>query len=225
MARRKIREIVDRYMGVQGPVDAEDLDQLASEQKGKKAKFLGTDEQGLPAISTASDDEISTSVERAAVELGEKPFLDDGEMTVIVLPGYEEAGRTAVEGRLPGMPVRTGTRYETDSLPARLMQTASSLSGQMKDSSSKEMKALAEKTKKSKEAQQGAPANLIAIGSRGEDVKALQKKLVEEGLLSEEMDVDGIFGPRTQAAVRKLQKKKGLSPDGIVGPQTMKALA
>lgn len=32
--------------------------------------------------------------------------------------------------------------------------------------------------------------------------------------------VDGIFGPKTQAAVIELQRQFGLSVDGIVGPQT-----
>lgn len=53
-------------------------------------------------------------------------------------------------------------------------------------------------------------------GSRGDEVKILQQKL--------NVDVDGIFGPKTEAAVKDFQKKKGLDVDGIVGPKTWAAL-
>jgi len=36
--------------------------------------------------------------------------------------------------------------------------------------------------------------------------------------------VDGVFGPRTEAAVKALQASKGLSQDGIVSPATWTAL-
>jgi peptidoglycan hydrolase-like protein with peptidoglycan-binding domain len=38
------------------------------------------------------------------------------------------------------------------------------------------------------------------------------------------LDVDGIFGPQTEAAVRGFQQNENLSVDGIVGRQTWTAL-
>lgn len=59
-------------------------------------------------------------------------------------------------------------------------------------------------------------ARLLRRGDRGEDVRALQKKLG--------VTADGIFGPATEAAVKAVQKKNGLAVDGIAGPKTMAAL-
>jgi peptidoglycan hydrolase-like protein with peptidoglycan-binding domain len=49
-------------------------------------------------------------------------------------------------------------------------------------------------------------------GSRGDFVKTAQGKV--------EVPVDGVFGPRTEAAVRDFQRQHNLNPDGIVGPKT-----
>ncbi|MEW6623193.1 MAG: spore cortex-lytic enzyme [Bacillota bacterium] len=59
-------------------------------------------------------------------------------------------------------------------------------------------------------------------GSRGADVKELQRSLNDQGFNAGR--VDGIYGPRTAAAVRNLQKDKGLTPDGIAGPSTLALL-
>ena len=40
----------------------------------------------------------------------------------------------------------------------------------------------------------------------------------------DDLDVDGIFGPKTEAAVRGFQQNENLSVDGIVGKQTWTAL-
>ena len=58
-------------------------------------------------------------------------------------------------------------------------------------------------------------------GSRGEMVRQIQKALAGAGL---RVIVDGNFGPITEEAVKEFQKKKGLTPDGIVGPATLALL-
>ncbi len=60
-------------------------------------------------------------------------------------------------------------------------------------------------------------------GDRGEDVKVLQRALKRAGY--DAGTIDGIFGPRTEAAVRAFQRANGLTVDGIVGPRTWAALA
>jgi len=53
---------------------------------------------------------------------------------------------------------------------------------------------------------------LLKLGSEGEDVKKLQRKLG--------VDPIGKFGPKTDAAVKEWQSKNGLTADGIVGNGT-----
>jgi len=58
--------------------------------------------------------------------------------------------------------------------------------------------------------------NLLKRGDTGEDVKILQKAL---GLKP-----DGVFGPKTDAAVRSFQGSHGLAIDGLVGQSTQRAI-
>ena len=53
---------------------------------------------------------------------------------------------------------------------------------------------------------------------RGSDVAQLQSILELIGYNPGE--IDGIFGTRTEEAVKAFQRNNGLSPDGIVGPKT-----
>ena len=62
----------------------------------------------------------------------------------------------------------------------------------------------------------------ISYGSSGDDVKKLQKALNSAGY---NLAVDGIFGTKTQSAVRSYQQKNGLSVDGIVGVNTWNSLS
>lgn len=66
------------------------------------------------------------------------------------------------------------------------------------------------------------PTPDLQHGSRGWDVKGMQDKINRKG--GADLAVDGIFGPKTDAAVRKYQSENGLKVDGIVGPKTRAAL-
>ena len=63
----------------------------------------------------------------------------------------------------------------------------------------------------------------IRTGSSGTDVRRLQRLLVMMKLLEFD-EIDGAFGPKTDAAVRDFQSSNGLAIDGVVGPQTWNAL-
>ena len=63
---------------------------------------------------------------------------------------------------------------------------------------------------------------LSKYGSRGNEVIQIQTKLKNWGYYTG--NVDGIYGSKTLEAVKKFQKKNGLTVDGIVGPKTLAAL-
>lgn len=67
---------------------------------------------------------------------------------------------------------------------------------------------------------------LLFRGSTGAQVAELQRRLRSAyALYAGDLDVDGIFGPRTEAAVREFQRRTaGLKVDGVVGPATAAAL-
>jgi GH24 family phage-related lysozyme (muramidase) len=55
----------------------------------------------------------------------------------------------------------------------------------------------------------------------GDDVKQVQEALIKKGY---SIEADGVFGPKTDQAVKAFQKAEGLTVDGIVGPQTLAKL-
>lgn len=65
------------------------------------------------------------------------------------------------------------------------------------------------------------PLPIVKIGSTGDVVKRVQTALNENG---SRLMVDGVFGESTLGAVFHFQSTHGLSADGVVGPQTYKAL-
>ena len=63
--------------------------------------------------------------------------------------------------------------------------------------------------------------DLLRKGDKGDDVKLLQHRL---NILGSQLAEDGIWGVKTDQAVRNYQYKAGLTVDGIVGPKTQAAL-
>ena len=67
-----------------------------------------------------------------------------------------------------------------------------------------------------------AHAAVYRQGSPGDAVRTIQTKLKNWGYFSG--TIDGIYGPKTEEAVKYFQRKNGLTADGVVGPATLRAL-
>jgi peptidoglycan hydrolase-like protein with peptidoglycan-binding domain len=63
---------------------------------------------------------------------------------------------------------------------------------------------------------QDAATPLAPAVSNTDTVRALQQKLG--------VSPDGVYGPKTRAAVKRFQRAHGLTADGVAGPQTLAAL-
>jgi rare lipoprotein A (peptidoglycan hydrolase) len=66
-------------------------------------------------------------------------------------------------------------------------------------------------------------SRVLKKGDHGNDVAVLQRLLTWKGWSPG--PIDGVFGRRTRRAVKHLQRNRGLTADGKVGPQTIGALA
>ena len=62
---------------------------------------------------------------------------------------------------------------------------------------------------------------LLRLNASGPTVRQCQSLLFQAGL---QLAIDGFYGLTTEAAVRHFQKRRGLLPDGVVGPVTFRAL-
>ena len=58
----------------------------------------------------------------------------------------------------------------------------------------------------------------LSVGSTGNEVRELQKRLTAEGVYSG--SITGYFGSLTKAAVKKYQAKYVINQLGVVGPAT-----
>ena len=65
-------------------------------------------------------------------------------------------------------------------------------------------------------------SRILRNGSEGKDVEDLQRRLKAAGY--DPGEVDGEYGPNTEAAVRALQKDAGILVDGEFGPDSYAAL-
>jgi peptidoglycan hydrolase-like protein with peptidoglycan-binding domain len=129
--------------------------------------------------------------------------------------GYDSGKIDGIYGSMTASAVRQFQRtnhLQVDGIAGP--ETLSSLYGQAPQ------KALSETPAKSKTT--GNTAKLLKAGSRGEAVSDVQRKLKAAGLYTYE--IDGIYGSLTTSAVKAFQRNHNLEVDGIVGPKTLAAL-
>ena len=68
-----------------------------------------------------------------------------------------------------------------------------------------------------------APSTTLKPGDQGAAVKVLQRALAHLGYSAG--TIDGQYGPSTTTAVERFQRAHGLTADGVLGPNTLRALS
>lgn len=64
-------------------------------------------------------------------------------------------------------------------------------------------------------------ANILELGDNGTEVKEVQEYLYVMGY---DINIDGIFGHKTENVIKDFQSNNGLISDGIIGEQTLEAI-
>lgn len=65
-----------------------------------------------------------------------------------------------------------------------------------------------------------AKGYLVKRGAKGEDIRLLQERLIKLRYLASSFKSTGVFGSKTETAVKDFQKRNKLSADGVVGGYT-----
>lgn len=119
--------------------------------------------------------------------------------------------------------------FAEDSTSARNTEAIENLKKQIEELKEKK-KQIEEQAKKLQEARKEAAKNVgdaakllksqLRRGMSGDEVRALQEFLAEDHDVYPEGLITGFFGPMTENAVRKFQRKHGIDAVGEIGPKT-----
>lgn len=164
-------------------------------------------------------DSISKVAENAAKAV-EESLRSVGNLIEGIFDGGQKGGGSGIAGS-------AGRIVEKMIAEQRQREAAAGVSGGV-SAAAKAAVAAAQKALESQKKAGGkvsgyASSGMLMLGSAGPAVAFLQHVLNAKGA-SPKLKEDGVFGPRTDAAVKNFQRSKGLAADGIVGPKTWKAL-
>lgn len=79
------------------------------------------------------------------------------------------------------------------------------------------------RVRKSSNTDEAPPSGILREGSSGPAVSQLQRALADKGFNPGQ--IDGDFGPRTEAALKAFQRSRGIEADGVFGPQSRAAFS
>lgn len=220
------RQPLDDWLGEVSDEDwSEDAAELAAGRRGTPVRpesehgdWRGPAESPAPTRSVAVPETRRAAVERRRAVAG---------LVLLLLIGIAAAAavvalRDGAEAPLSESPTVTSpAATETDAVTTTPTTTTPTSTGPTEPDENATSFTLPEGTK----LQRGEDAgdSDLTVSTDPELIESLQRALVSAGY--DPGTPDGTFGEATEAAVIAFQEANGLSPDGIVGPETADALS
>jgi hypothetical protein len=226
--KRQDRQPLDDWFGDIADEDwSEDAAEFAEQRRATpvrqehRAPEGDTERDGLTRSPTQARTAATTEARRGAVERRRAIAalmvllligLGAGAAVLVLRDGAESPVTT-----VPRSPtVTTPARTETDSLPTTPTTTTPTAPSENAPTFT-----LPEGTKLQRG--EGVGESDLTVSTDPELITELQRALARAGF--DPGSPDGTFGQSTEAAVIAFQQANGLSPDGIVGPETADALS
>jgi hypothetical protein len=231
--KRQDRQPLDDWFGEISDEDwSEDAEKFVEQRRaapvrrGHRAPEGGIGRDGLTRSPPQARAAATTEARRGAVERRRAVAalvvllligLGAGAAVLLLRDGAESPVTTA-----PRSPtVTTPARTETDALPTTPTTTTPRTTTPTASSEDAATFTLPEGTKLQRGEAVGESD--LTVSTDPELVMELQRALARAGF--DPGSPDGTFGQRTEEAVIAFQQANGLSPDGIVGPETADALS
>jgi len=193
---------------------------------GKKGKVrpasIDDDDLSFPGVHWTPFQETPSDVSEVAADLNPELWGVGKGASAVYLVGNRPIGFLAIQTPEGGRGVsawhlKAGTQLPTGFIEALDVYSPQEGEDTEEEKDERREKEIQRADELDDETKPGVKLPTLRVGSRGNDVELLQKRLGG-------VDIDGIFGPKTRSAVIAYQSQNGLDVDGIVGPKTWSSL-
>jgi hypothetical protein len=226
--KRQARQPLDDWFGDISDEDwSEDAAEFVAQRRATPVREEGdTERDGLTRSPAQARAAATTEARRGAVERRRAIAA----LVVLLLIGLgagaavfvlRDGAESPVTTVLRSPTVTTPARNETDPLPTTPTTTTPTTTTPTAPSEDAPTFTLPEGTKLQRG--EGVGESDLTVSTDPELVTELQRALIRAGF--DPGSPDGTFGHSTEEAVIAFQQANGLSPDGIVGPETADALS
>lgn len=236
--RAQLRALVEGFGGELSEAkadDTEDAEKRVEKIKGRGPRDRPTGRHSGDTLKKGVSGKLVQHAQTRLKDLGYDVTVDGdfGEETDAALKSFQGDHKLKVDGVL-GRETKTAMRGTTEEdVRARRSEVSPKGDATSEPTSTPEdapRKKASPEAASGPEASPNTPYDWLTKG-RGvgdepdEKVEAAQRSLQDIGTFIGDAGADGRFGPETEKGVKRVQRRFGLKPDGLIGPQTGAVLA